>query len=239
MGRAFEYRKEKKFKRWGQMAKAFTKIGREITIAVKEGGGDPNYNARLRMAMQNAKSASMPKANVESAIKKATSKEAENYTEIVYEGYGPHGIAFMVETQTDNSVRTVASMRMHFNRGGGNLGTTGEVGFMFNRKAVFKINAAGQDLEMLELELIDAGLEEMKQEDGEVLLYIDFTDFGKMSKALDEKGIEVENSEFQRIATIQKPLTEAQFEDLIKLIDRLEDDDDVSNVYHNADIIEE
>jgi YebC/PmpR family DNA-binding regulatory protein len=238
MGRAFEYRKDRKFKRWGQMAKAGTKIGKEIAIAVKEGGGDPAYNPRLRMAMQSAKAANMPKANVDNAIKRATSKDSENYAEVVYEGYGPHGIAIMVETLTDNTTRTVANMRMHFNKGGGNLGNFGEVGFMFDRKAVFNIKRAGIDVEELELDLIDHGLQEMRVEDGDVTLYVDFADFGTMQKALDERKIEVENAEFQRIANVTKPLTDEQFEDIIKLIDRLEDDDDVNAVFHSVDVSE-
>jgi YebC/PmpR family DNA-binding regulatory protein len=238
MGRAFEYRKEKKFKRWGQMARTFTKIGKEISIAIKDGGADPSYNARLRMAIQNAKAANMPKVNVENAIKKATSKDSESYAEVFYEGYGPHGVAIMVETLTDNTTRTVANMRMHFNKGHGNLGNSGEVGFMFSRKGVYSIKLNGLDPEELELELIDHGLDEMVMEDEEVILYSHFSESGKLQKALDDRAIEIVSAEFQQIATIHRPITEAQFEDIIKLIDRLEDDEDVNNVYHNAEVPE-
>ncbi|MCB0597976.1 MAG: YebC/PmpR family DNA-binding transcriptional regulator, partial [Phaeodactylibacter sp.] len=174
MGRAFEYRKARKMKRWASMAKAFTRIGREISIAVKEGGPEPDYNPRLRLAIQNAKVANMPKANVENAIKKAVSKDAEDYQEIVYEGYAPHGIALVVETATNNPTRTVANVRHIFSKYGGNLSTSGSVDYMFTRKAIFKIEAAGQDQEELELELIDHGLEELGQEDGMLVLQCAF-----------------------------------------------------------------
>lgn len=238
MGRAFEYRKDRKFKRWGAMAKAFTKIGKEIAISIKEGGPDPNYNSRLRMAMQNAKAANMPKVNVENAIKRATSKDAENYQEMVYEGYAPHGIAVLVETQTDNPTRTVANVRMHFSKCGGQMGTSGSVDFMFDRKGVFRLKEEGVNIEDLELELIDYGLDELKTEDGELVLYTAFADFGAMQKALEERGIEVLNAELQRIPTVTKKLTDEQVEDVIKLIDRLEEDDDVNNVFTNMDLSE-
>lgn len=233
MGRAFEYRKEKKFKRWANMAKTFTRIGREIAIAVKEGGPDPDYNPRLRLAINNAKAANMPKANVESAIKKASSKEAESYDEVVYEGYAPHGIAVIVETATDNTNRTVASIRHIFNKYGGSLGTSGSVDFMFNRKGAFKIKAEGVDLEEMELELIDHGLDEVKKEDDEIILYSSFTDFGSLQKALEEKGIEVSNAELIRLPTHTKDLTDEQVDDVIKLIEKMEEDEDVVNVFHN------
>ncbi|MBK8721896.1 MAG: YebC/PmpR family DNA-binding transcriptional regulator [Saprospiraceae bacterium] len=238
MGRAFEYRKDRKMKRWGAMAKAFTRIGKEIAIAVKEGGSDPNYNPRLRMAVQSAKMANMPKANVENAIKRATSKDAENYSEVLYEGYAPHGIAVMVETATDNPTRTVANVRMHFNKGGGAMGTSGSVDYMFSRKSVFRIKNEGVDLEFLELELIDFGLEEMKVEDDELVLYAAFADFGSMQKGLESKGIEVLSALSERIPTMTKKLTDDQVEEVIKLIDRLEDDDDIQFVYHNMDMSE-
>ena len=236
MGRAFEFRKERKFKRWANMAKVFTKIGREIAIAVKEGGADPNYNSRLRMAMQNAKTANMPKANVENAIKKASSKEAENYDEIVYEGYAPHGVAMIVETATNNVNRTVANVRAIFNKYGGSLSTSGSVDYMFTRLGVFKVKPQGLDLESLELDLIDHGLQEIKEEDGAVALYCNFEDFGSLSKALEEKGLEVESSELVRIPSHTKTLTEDQVEDVITLLDKMEDDEDVVNVFNNMDM---
>lgn len=238
MGRAFEYRKDRKMKRWANMAKTFTKIGREISIAVKEGGGDPEYNARLRLAIQNAKTANMPKANIESAIKKALAKDAETYDEVVYEGYAPHGIAVIVETATNNTNRTVAGVRLVFSKYGGSMGTSGSVDFMFERKAVFKINAADVDPEELELELIDFGLQEMKKEEDQLVLYSEFTDFGILQKALEEKGIEVVGSELVRLPTHTKDLNDEQAEDVIKLIEKMEDDEDVINVFHNMNMEE-
>lgn len=236
MGRAFEFRKERKFKRWANMAKVFTKVGREIAIAVKEGGGDPEYNSRLRMAIQNAKAANMPKVNVENAIKKATSKEADHFDEIVYEGYAPHGIAVIVETATNNTNRTVANIRAIFNKYGGSLGTSGSVDYFFTRLGVFKIKATGLDLEELELDLIDHGLEEVKQEDDELHLYCQFSDFGNLQKALEAKGLEVASAEFVRIPGHTKTLSEEQVEDVIKLLDKMEEDEDVVNVFHNMDM---
>lgn len=236
MGRAFEYRKERKMKRWANMAKTFTKIGREIAIAVREAGGDPNYNARLRLAVQNAKVANMPKANVENAIKKALSKDAENYDEVVYEGYAPHGIAVIVETATNNTNRTVANVRHVFSKYGGSLGTSGSVEFMFVRKGVFKIKAEGRDPEELELELIDFGLDEMRQEEDMLVLYTNFSDYGTLQKALEERGIEVENSELVRIPTHTKELTDEQVEDVIKLVEKMDEDEDVINIFHNMDM---
>lgn len=236
MGRAFEYRKERKMKRWANMAKTFTKIGREIAIAVREGGGDPNYNARLRLAVQNAKVANMPKANVENAIKKALSKDAESFDEIVYEGYAPHGIAVIVETATNNTNRTVANVRHVFSKYGGSLGTSGSVEFMFDRKAVFKIKAGDQDPEELELELIDFGLDEMKREEDLLVLYSKFEDFGSLQKALEERGIEAESSELVRIPSHTKELSDEQVEDVIKLIEKMEEDEDVINIFHNMDM---
>lgn len=238
MGRAFEFRKERKFKRWAGMAKTFTRIGREIALAVKAGGPNPDYNPRLRVAVQNAKAANMPKTNVESAIKKASSKDAENFQEVVYEGYAPHGVAVLVETATDNTTRTVANVRMHFDRGGGALGTSGSVSFMFNRKGVFKVKAEGHDWDELELELIDAGLEEIKREEDEMVLYTDFTDFGAMQKALEDRGIETSSAQLEWIPTMTKKLADNEVEQVIKLIDRLEEDDDVLNVFHTMDMSE-
>ncbi len=236
MGRAFEYRKERKMKRWANMAKTFTKIGREIAIAVREGGGDPNYNSRLRLAMQNAKVANMPKANVDNAIKKALSKDAENYDEVVYEGYAPHGVAVIVETATNNTNRTVANIRHVFSKYGGSLGTSGSVEFMFNRKAVFKIKPEGLEREELELELIDFGLDELREEDGHWALYANFADYGALQKALEQRGIEVESSELLRIPSHTKTLSDEEVEDVIKLVEKMEEDEDVINVFHNMDM---
>ena len=238
MGRAFEYRKATKMKRWANMARVFTKIGREIAIACKEGVADPEYNPRLRMAINNAKQANMPKANVDAAIKRASSKDADDYSEVVYEGYGPHGIAFLVETTTNNPTRTVANIRMYFNRSGGSLGTSGSVDYMFDRKAMFRVKAEGQDIEELELELIDFGLDEMKIEDDEIIIYASFTEFGSMAKALEDKKIEVLSAELIRIPTVQKQLSDEQAEDIIKLIDKFEEDEDVANVFHTMDMSE-
>ncbi|MEN9611766.1 MAG: hypothetical protein RLZZ628_2580 [Bacteroidota bacterium] len=236
MGRAFEYRKASKLKRWASMAKNFTKVGREIAIAIKEGGADPNYNSRLRLAIQNAKSFNMPKVNVDNAIKRATAKDADNYAEVVYEGYGPHGVAVLVETTTNNPTRTVANIRMYFNRAHGSLGTSGSVDYMFNRKGIFKIKKNGLELEEIELDLIDHGLDEVKEEEDEYILYTNFTDFGSMQKALEERKIEVVNAELQRIPTVSKQLTDEQVEDVIKFLDKLEDDEDVANVFHTMDM---
>lgn len=222
-------------RRWSSMAKAFTRIGREISMAVKEGGPDPNYNPRLRIAVQNAKLANMPKANVENAIKKATSKDSENYTEIVYEGYAPHGVAVLVETATDNTNRTVANIRHAFSKYGGSLGTSGSLEFVFTRKGVFKVKSEGLNLEELELELIDFGLDDMKQEEDAVLLYCPFKDFGALQKALEEHGIEVQSAELVRLPNHTKSLNDDQVEDVIKLIEKLEEDDDVINVFHNME----
>jgi YebC/PmpR family DNA-binding regulatory protein len=218
------------------MAKAFTRIGREISMAVKEGGGNPDYNPRLRMAIANAKAANMPKANVESAIKRATDKDSANYDEVIYEGYGPHGIAVLVETATDNPTRTVANVRHAFSKYGGQMGTNGSVDYMFTRVGQFKVEDAGQDLEELELELIDAGLEEVKRdEDGMLVFQCGFTDFGNFSQALEDQGLEVKSSELVRLPQHTKELTDAQAEEVIKLIDKLEEDDDVVNVFHTMD----
>ncbi len=239
MGRAFEYRKARKFARWGAMAKTFTKIGKEIVLAVKEGGIDPNYNSRLRSAINNAKKANMPKATVDSAIKKATSKDAENYVEAVYEGYGPHGIAILVETTTDNTTRTVANIRMHFNKCGGTLGNSGSVDFMFVRKGVFRIKKEVlPDYEELEFEMIDYGLDEIKDESDVWAIFCNFTDFGTMQKFLDEKGIEIDESALERIPTMTKQLNDEETDAIFKLIDRLEEDEDVANVFTTMDMSE-
>jgi len=239
MGRAFEFRKERKMKRWAGMAKTFTRIGREISLAVKAGGINPEYNSRLRLAIQNAKQANMPKANVESAIKKASGKEADNFQEVLYEGIGPHGIAIMVETATDNPTRTVANVRMYFDRGGGALGTSGSQSFMFTRKGVFKVKAEGHNWDEMELELIDAGLDELRREEDEMVLYCNFTDFGAMQKNLEDRNIEVSSAQLEWLPNTTKKLDDAAVEQVIKLIDRLEEDDDVLNVFHSMDMSDE
>ncbi len=241
MGRAFEYRKARKMKRWANMAKTFTKIGREIAIAVKDGGPDPEYNPRLRMAIQNAKAANMPKANVESAIKKASAKDAEEYIESVFEGYAPHGIAVMVEVATDNNNRTVASVRHIFSKYGGNLSTSGSVDYMFTRKGQFKIKPEGIDREELELELIDHGLDEISEDEdqeGNPLLVLNcaFEDFGSLQKAIEEKNIEVQESELIRVPGHTKTLADEEVEEVVTLIEKMEDDEDVTNVFHNMDM---
>ncbi|MEZ4954921.1 MAG: YebC/PmpR family DNA-binding transcriptional regulator [Saprospiraceae bacterium] len=239
MGRAFEYRKARKMKRWANMAKSFTRVGREIAIAVKEGGGDPEYNPRLRMAIQNAKAANMPKTNVDNAIAKALGKDSASYTEIVYEGYAPHGIAVLVETATDNSTRTVANVRHVFSKYGGSLGTSGSVDYMFSRKGVFTISKdAVGDLEEFEFEMIDNGLEEMKVEEEDLILYCDFADYGTLSKALDDKGIELKESKLDRISSMKKQLSDEEVEDVIKLIEKMEEDEDVLQVFHTMDMEE-
>jgi YebC/PmpR family DNA-binding regulatory protein len=234
MGRAFEYRKERKLRRWGAMAKAFTRIGREIAISVKEGGANPDTNARLRAAINNSKAANMPKDRVDAAIKRASSKDEKGYEEVTYEGYSPHAVAIVVDTQTDNPTRTVANLRMYFNKLGGTLGTQGSVEYMFKKKAVFKFNKGAINLDELEFELIDAGLTELVAEGDVAAAYCDFFDFGKMVKKLEEKGIEVIESTYEKIPDFYKEgLTDEQAEDVIKLIEKLEEDDDVSHVFTN------
>ncbi|MFC0181082.1 DNA-binding regulatory protein, YebC/PmpR family [Pseudarcicella hirudinis] len=236
MGRAFEFRKARKFKRWGQMAKTFTKIGKDIVLAVKAGGPDPTSNSRLRAIIQNAKAANMPKDNVERAIKRATSKDQEDYKEIVYEGYAMHGVAVLVETTTDNTNRTVANVRSYFNKTGGSLGTSGMLDFIFDRKSVFKIAKTDAiDVEELELELIDYGAEEifLDLETNQVNIYGEFTAFGAIQKFLEENGHEILGADFERIPNDTKELTDEQMADVDKLIEKLEEDDDVQNVYHN------
>lgn len=234
MGRAFEYRKARKLKRWGNMARVFTKLGKEISIAVKSGGPDPNNNPRLRALIQNAKAENMPKENVERAIKKAISKDEADYKEMVYEGYAPHGIAIVVETATDNPTRTVANVRSHFNKLGGSLGITGSLSFLFDRKSVFRIaTKEGVNLEDLELELIDYGVDEIFEEDENLLLYGEFESFNRIQKWLEENEFEILSAEFERIPNETKELNEEQQAQVMKLIDRLEEDEDVQNVFHN------
>ncbi|MCH8546531.1 MAG: YebC/PmpR family DNA-binding transcriptional regulator [Cryomorphaceae bacterium] len=234
MGRAFEYRKARKFKRWAAMAKTFTRIGKEITIAVKESGPDPDANTRLRAAIQNAKAANMPKDNIERAIKKATDKDQGDYKELVYEGYGPHGIAVIIETATDNPTRTVGNIRSYFNKCNGSLGTSGSVEFLFEHKCYFRIADDNRDLEEFELELIDFGAEEVfrDEEESQIVIYADFANYGNLQKALEEMSIEVLNSGFERIPTTTKALDEAQTADVEKLLERIEEDEDVQNVFH-------
>ena len=232
MGRIFETRKHKIYARMDKMAKAFTKVGKEVAIAVKEGGADPNNNARLRAAIQNAKGVNMPKDRVDAAIKRAISKDASNYEELTYEGYGPHGVAIIVDCATDNTTRTVANVRMHFSKGNGNLGTNSSVQFLFDRKGVFKMAKQGVNLEELELDLIDYGAEDIQEDENEIYIYTRFADFGSMQKGLEAKGIVPISSEKQWIPLSTKEVTDAEADDVMKLIGMLEDDDDVLAVYH-------
>ncbi len=238
MGRAFEFRKERKFKRWGYMSRVFTRLGKEITIAAKSGGGDPDNNPRLRALISSARSENMPKDNIERAIKRAVEKEHNDYKEVVYEGYGPYGIAFLIETATDNTTRTVANVRSYFNKSNGSLGTQGSVEFMFDRKCVFRVrSAAPVDLEEMELELIDFGAEELFMEDDIIVIYGVFESFGTIQKYIEEKGYELVSGSFERIPNTElKELNEEQKADIEKLIERFENDDDVQNVYHTMAI---
>lgn len=234
MGRIFEVRKSAMFARWDKMAKNFTRIGKEIAIAVKSSGPDPDNNPALRRCYINAKACNMPKDRVEAAIKRAMGKDTTNYEEIVYEGYGPHGVAVMVETATDNPTRTVANVRMHFTKGGGALGTSGSVAFTFNRMGEFKVKKAGLNTEDLELELIDFGLEEIGEDaEGNIIIRTAFNEFGNMNKALEEKGIEVITAELTRIPANTVELGEDEANEVLKMVDKLEQDEDVQKVYHN------
>ena len=234
MGRAFEYRKARKLKRWGNMSRTFTKIGKEITIAVKAAGPDPAGNSRLRMLLQNANAANMPKDTVERAIKKATDKDASDYKEIVYEGYGPYGIAIVVETATDNNTRTVANVRSYFNKYGGSLGTSGSLSFLFEHKCVFKIAPKeGVSLDDLELELIDYGVDEVDNEGDSIVIYGAFDSFANIQKYLEDNGFEIQSAEFERIPTDYKDVTPEQRAQIEKLLEKFDDDDDVQNVFHN------
>lgn len=234
MGRAFEYRRAAKEKRWDKMSKLFPKLGKKITIAAKEGGPDPELNAALRTAILNAKAQNMPKANIDAAIKRASGKDATVYDEINYEGKGPHGVLVFVECATDNSTRTVANVKSYFNKAGGGLVPTGSLEFMFNRKAVFEFKMPeGMDAEELELELIDAGLEEIEENDGLYYAYSDYTNFGSMSHALEKLNIEVISASLKRYPTDPVEFTEEQLVDIEKLLDKLEEDDDVQAVYTN------
>ena len=234
MGRAFEFRKARKFKRWGNMARVFTKLGKEITIAAKQGGPEPENNPRLRVLMQTAKKENMPKDNVERAIKRAVSKDFTDYKEMNYEGYGPFGIAIFVETATDNTTRTVANVRSYFNKCGGSLGTSGSLEFLFEHKCVFRIKAKeGVSVEDLELELIDYGVDEVEQDEDAIVLSGAFEENSNIQKYLEDNGFEIESSEFVRIPNDLKDVTAEQREVLEKLLEKFEDDDDVQNVFHN------
>lgn len=234
MGRIFEVRKSSMFARWDKMAKNFTRIGKEIAIAVKASGPDPNNNPALRRCYINAKSVGMPKDRVEAAIKRAMGKDTSNYEEIMYEGYAPHGVAVLVETATDNSTRTVANVRMHFTKGHGSLGTSGSVAFGFKHMSEFKIKSEGLNADDLELELIDYGLEEIgENEEGNIIIRTPFNEYGNMSKALEERKLEVLSAELTWVPTTTVELNEEQSNEVLKLVDHLEQDEDVQKVFHN------
>lgn len=232
MGRAFEFRKARKMKRWSTMAKTFTRIGKDIVMAVKEGGPDPDANSKLRAVIQNAKAANMPKENVERAIKKASDKNTENYKEVLFEGYAPHGIAILIETATDNNNRTVANIRSYFNKCNGSLGTSGSVEFMFDHTCNFRIANTGIDAEELELELIDFGAEEVFADEDGIMIYAPFESFGALQKELEGRGLEILSSGFERIPQVTKKLSPEQVADVEKLLEKIEEDDDVQQVYH-------
>ena len=235
MGRAFEFRKARKIKRWSAMAKTFTRIGKDIVIAVKGGGSDPDNNSRLRAVIQNAKAANMPKENVERAIKKASDKNSGNLKEVLFEGYAPHGIAVLVETTTDNNNRTVANIRSYFNKANGNLGTTGSVEFMFDHSCNFRINP-NLDVEEIELEFIDYGVEEVFKDEEGIYLYAPFQCFGSIQKELEKRNFKIISSGFERIPQVLKSLSGDAQKEVLQLLEKIEDDDDVQNVYHSMDI---
>lgn len=237
MGRAFEYRKATKMKRWGNMARVFTKLGKQITIAVREGGPEADTNPRLRVLIQQAKKENMPKENVERAIKKASSREESDYKEMVYEGYGPYGIAVVVETATDNPTRTVGNIRSYFNKHGGSLGTSGSVLFMFDHNCVFHV-AKKENLatDELELELIDYGANEIEEDEDEIIIYGEFASYSTIQKYLEENGFEIHSAEFERFPNDVKSLTEEQWASVNKLLEKIEDDEDVQNVFHNMQL---
>ena len=234
MGRVFEKRKHKMFARFDKMAKSFTKIGREIAIAVRMGGPHPESNPRLRAAIQNGKGLNMPKDRIDGAIKRASEKAEGDFDEAIYEGYGPYGVGLLIETATNNTTRTVANIRMYLSRGNGTLGKTGSLDFMFQRKGVFRINKDSKiNADDIELELIDFGLDSMEVDEEQIIIYTIFEDFGKMSKALDDKNIPVKKAALERIPTVFVELNEAQTDEILQLVDKLEEDDDVQAVYHN------
>ncbi len=233
MGRAFEFRKARKMKRWSKMAKVFSRLGKDIVVAIKDGGPDPESNSKLRAVMQNCRAANMPKDIIERAIKKAKDKDTSNYKEVIFEGYAPHGVAILVETMTDNNQRTVANVRSYFNKLNGSLGTSGSVTFMFDKTCHFKVAKGELDPEELELEMIDHGVEEVFVEDETIVMYGPFESFGSMQKALEEQGIEIVSSGFERIPNVPtKSLSEEQTAEVEKLLEKIEDDDDVQQVYH-------
>lgn len=234
MGRIFEVRKSTMFARYDRMAKQFSRIGKEIVIAVKKGGADPDTNPALRRVMQNGKAVNMPKDRIESAIKNALGKDQSNYDEVLYEGYAPHGIAMLVVTATDNTTRTVANVRTHFNKSGGSLGNSGSVAFLFKHIGVFKIKNEGINMEDLEMELIDAGLDELGEDsEGNIIVRCAFSDFGNMQKALEERGITPISSEIEWLPENTIDITPEQQDDVFKLIAKVEEDDDVQQVFHN------
>ena len=233
MGRAFEFRKARKMKRWSAMSKAFTRIGKDIVISVKEGGPDPNSNSKLRAVIQNAKTVNMPKDNIERAIKRASDKSFGSYKEILFEGYAPSGVAVLVETATDNNTRTVANIRSYFNKHNGNLGTSGSVAFMFDHTCNFKIKNNNIDLENLELYLIDFGVEEVFKEEDGILIYGPFDSFGEIQKALESMDKEIISSGFDRIPKTIKKVSEEEKIEIEKLLEKIENDDDVQNIFHN------
>ena len=237
MGRAFEFRKARKMKRWSNMSKTFTRIGREIIIAVKESGPDPSSNSRLRAIIQNAKAANMPKDNIERAIKKASEKSSENFKEVLLEGYAPHGIAILVEAATDNNNRTVANIRSYFNKCDGSLATSGSVDFLFDHLCFFQIKDQGIDIEELELDLIDFGVIELSKLENEISITARFEDFGSIQKELERRGLEISSSEFEREAKINKALTENERLKVERLINMIDEDEDVQNVYHDMKTI--
>jgi YebC/PmpR family DNA-binding regulatory protein len=238
MGRAFEFRKARKMKRWSNMSKTFTRIGREIIIAVKESGPDPSSNSRLRAIIQNAKAANMPKDNIERAIKKASEKSSENFKEVLLEGYAPHGIAILVEAATDNNNRTVANIRSYFNKCDGSLATSGSVDFLFDHLCFFQIKDQGIDIEELELDLIDFGVIELSKLENEISITARFEDFGSIQKELERRGFGISSSEFEREAKINKTLTEDERLKVERLINMIDEDEDVQNVYHDMKTID-
>ncbi len=235
MGRAFEFRKGRKLKRWAAMSKAFTRIGKDIVMAVKEGGPDPNNNSRLRAVIQNAKAVNMPKDNIERAIKRASDKSQGDFKEVLFEGYGPHGIAILIETATDNNTRTVANIRSYFNKCNGSLGTSGSVEFMFDHTCNFCIDPEGLDPEELELEMIDFGAEEVFEDEDGLHIYAPFESFGAIQKELEAREIEIRSSGFERIPQVTKALTAEEAEEVEKLLEKIEEDDDVQNVFHSME----
>ena len=233
MGRAFEFRKARKLKRWSAMSKTFTRLGKDIVMAVKENGPDPSTNSRLRAVVQNAKAANMPKDNIERAIKRASEKNQDNYKEILFEGYAPHGVAVLVETATDNNTRTVANIRSYFNKYEGNLGTSGSVSFMFDHTCNFRINKEGLDSEEIELDFIDFGVEEVFIDENDILIYAPFEYFGEIQSELEKRKIEIISSGFDRIPNTFKEVNDEQKTEIEKLLEKIENDDDVQNVYHS------